>query len=660
MRNVLISGIESLLGSHLAARCLHVTDDRVFCRLGANGRASEAEIYDLVSRAIRRFKDGDEMEACQPQSLTNRLLWVDQGVDLHSYRRTREGIDEVWYCATSSSGPRHLEIEGLISACSAIGAREFNYIDCEDANSDTAFRRNSLGGSTVDSGEGVSDCQISQWCTSQNVQYRTFRTALLLGHAHPAQTPSAFSQFLSVLHSFKVEIEERSPHYFDFHALRCLVPEGAVLNLITAAQASEILLHVARTDGTIGGSFSVADSQDTPLAVLCERIGVAYGLSLLPAKDFRDLNAIDRAFHERSGGGLGPLWGRNQQRGHRQIDSASLDEEVQIAFLESICRNQEEADAARKRKAANLPARLTRKTIARDGSELNYYVGGRGSQPVVLLNALGQGLEYWYRLIDRLMEDYTVIAWEPRGTVCPLPPFGLADQVDDVDAVLHHEGVVTCHLIGWCTGPKVAIDFYLRRPSMVTSMAFLNSTFKCDGSPEEFDSPYERSVESLCRMLVRKPSMGASVMKNLQSPPELNETELLNEPASEAMSVSVLSLMNINLRGYVVAPFKTEVTTVNYAHQLVDFWSHDSRAKAGDVQIPVLLVATEYDQVATPASSQMAAGLFPNARHVLVPVATHYCLYDQPDLVAGMLREFFENPDVFPATPRARDMMIQV
>jgi pimeloyl-ACP methyl ester carboxylesterase len=190
-------------------------------------------------------------------------------------------------------------------------------------------------------------------------------------------------------------------------------------------------------------------------------------------------------------------------------------------------------------------------------------------------------------------------------------------------------------------------------------MAFLNGTFKCNGSPEELDSPYEQNLESLCRMLVRKPAMAASVRKTFQQREEESETELLEGSDTEQMSLSVLSLITSDLKSYVLAPFRTEETTVNYAHQLMDFWSHDARSKAAEVQIPVLLMGTEHDQVATPASSQMAAELFPKARHVHVGGATHYCLYDRPDFVAGLLKRFFDESTGLPVAEPAQPEMAQ-
>ena len=176
-------------------------------------------------------------------------------------------------------------------------------------------------------------------------------------------------------------------------------------------------------------------------------------------------------------------------------------------------------------------------------------------------------------------------------------------------------------------------------------MAFLNVAFKCNGGPEEFSSPYLQNLEFLLRRLVHKPAIAASVMKTFQSPPQENEAEILEGDDAEERSARVLGLVNRHLKSAVLAPFQSEETTVNYAHQLVDFWSSDVRPKAPQVRIPVLLMSAEHDGIVSPAGSQMAARLFPDARHVHVAAANHYCLYDRADFVAALLKQFFENPD---------------
>ena len=416
------------------------------------------------------------------------------------------------------------------------GIAEFNFVCCDDQ----------------DSAAQALYQDVAQRCKAHNITYRTFSISLILGREHSTlKQRSVFFSFLLALHSLKAEIEERSPQYFDYQALRFVAKADAGVNLMPAGLAAELLQRISRAQGTANSHFRIASPQKTPLAALFECISIAYGVSLLPAKDAKSLNAIDQVFQERlssSGeilkvGTSGPSESEAYRIAGISPDSALFEEEACITLLEAIRKDEDKVLASRRACARELPDKLERKTINRDGSELIYYVAGTKGVPIVVLNALGQGLEYWYRLLDNLMEDHRVIIWEPRGIVAPPPPFELPQQIDDLDAVLQHENLQACHLVCWCTGGKVAVEFHLRRPSVVRSMVLLNNTLKCDGGPEELDSPYERNMETLCRMLVRKPAMATSVMNTLNSRNEESETEML-ENGGEQLSIDVLSYMN--------------------------------------------------------------------------------------------------------------------
>jgi pimeloyl-ACP methyl ester carboxylesterase len=657
MSTVILQGINSLLGSYFAARYLQTCGGRIFYLADANQCAREEETIDLVMYASRRVAETAET-LLNRQEVESRLRRIEEDTD-----DSIGGVAAVWYFA----GPTLTEdsratVNRLLSASHRFAIQQFNFVefDCIGMSDEWNSKEPARSGS-----EPPRLCadEIVQCCKEREISCRVFQTSLVVGSGHPALAQSGiFSRLVAALHSFKAEIEERSPQYFDFRTLRCHAPANAKVNLVPAARVTGLLLSISGKETTSDAGFSIVSPGNTDFSDLCERLGVAYGLGLLSVADLISLNAIDRAFHERLAG-LEECFAREDLKpsGNEGLGGAvvspeggAFDEDEQIALFELLRRDQDEALAARRSRAAGLPARLSRKTITAYGSELNYYVGGKGDA-VVILNALGQGLEYWYRLLDNLVESYRVIVWEPRGTTAPPPPFGLAEQVDDLDAVLKHEGIENGYLIGWCTGPKVAIDFYLRRPSAVRAMVFLNGTFKCDGSPEELNSPYEQNVESLLRMLVKKPAMATMVRNTFQAPAETNETDILRGVDGEGASVSVLSLMNTHLKSSVLAPFKTEQTTLNYAHQLIDFWARDVRPQAREVKVPVLLIAAEYDQVATPAGSTVASDLFPNARYLCVRGATHYCLYDRPEFLAGVLKTFFLNPGDFSISQSAED-----
>jgi pimeloyl-ACP methyl ester carboxylesterase len=608
---ILIYGIDSVLGSYCAARLLQDRD----CRIFYFANATAPNVTDMVMHAALQLSDTTDRA-----EIDSRLC---PGI-------AADHIDEAWFFAGRAGKEPAAEVEQFIAALPTMGARNFNYVCSEKAR------------------QG-----IAEFCHAQNISYRIFRTSLIADkELFHFQDNGAFAKFLKTLHAFKAEIEERSPQYFDFHALRCFAPADSALNLIPASVASELLVRIAAIPESAGSNLLIANPQSISLSTLCENISIAYGLGLLPAADFGALNAIDRAFHERVKSfyehfttNLEIPAAEAYRTAGTLPESAKLDEDRLIEILEAIAQCQTQMRAAHEQRVAELPNTLEEKTILTNNAELTYFAGGSAGPAVVVLNALGQGLEFWYRLINELIESYRVIIWEPRGTVSPQPLFGLRDQVNDLDMLLRNEGIETCHLVGWCTGPKVAVDFYLLRPDAVSSMVFLNGTFKCDGSPEELTTPYEKNLEFLCRRLLQKPSMAASIMKSFQSRTDESETEILQGADPEQVSVKVLSSINANLKPAVLAPFRTEETTSNYAHQLVDFWANDVRPKAASVQVPVLLISSEYDEIVSPAGAEMAAGLFPNAQHVHVAGATHYCVYDRPDLIAELLTKFFNSSE---------------
>src|SRR2546421_332771 len=100
-------------------------------------------------------------------------------------------------------------------------------------------------------------------------------------------------------------------------------------------------------------------------------------------------------------------------------------------------------------RAAALPDALDARRIVRGGVPVSYVSAGAGGPPVVVVNAIGHGLWYWYPLLERLLRRHPVLVWETR--TC-----GLADQVDDLAAILDQEGIDECHLLGWGTGAKAA------------------------------------------------------------------------------------------------------------------------------------------------------------------------------------------------------------
>lgn len=234
---------------------------------------------------------------------------------------------------------------------------------------------------------------------------------------------------------------------------------------------------------------------------------------------------------------------------------------------------------------------------------VRYYRGGSLGPPLVLLNALGQGLPPWTPLVERLLPR-RVLLWEMETAASHT----FDRHARDLEAVAAHEALGARHLVGWCTGPKVALAHYRRRPEAVLSMVFLSPSFKHASRPEAFDTPYERDLEVLCRAVDRRP----------ETAPRLRQ--LVGTGAWK--------------------PFSTDAGLVAYAREHLDFWRRDPFEGAGDVRVPTLFVGAERDEIVSPAGVQLAAERFPGARYVELAGATHFALNERPDVVAELVEDF--------------------
>lgn len=599
-RRVVVVGAGSSLAGHLATR----------------GSAAPADILSLSPPP----SDGLRCDA----------LWLVLHGDERSAaedRRAEEAAAHTW-----------------LEALPRLGAREINLVNAAGGaagGGDRTVRHRALAR------------EVEERCRALGIGYRVFCVSLVLGTLDsPAHEHEGLCHVLAVLHALKSEIEDRLPEYFDYQALRCWAPADARLNVVRAEDAAELMLRIARRTDTLGREFDIAARREIPLGELWERIGLAYGLTLLTTADRTGMNAVDRLFELRLAGFEDHVASRSvfapepaYLAGDFAPDEGWLDDAGEV-FSRLRARQDVALHAARER-AASLLGSLPRRTIGAGDTSLTYLTAGAGDPPVVILNALAHGLAYWTRLVPHLAERRRVILWEPRSTAGAPAPLSIRDQVRDIEAVLAAEGVPRCHVAGWCTGPKVAVELYLHRPGTVVSMALLNATFKCTGGPADVDSPYEQSFEPILRTLERRRTLAATLATTLRSLSTRSQDDaraVLEDGDPEQLAERALTGVNRDLQPHVVAPFESEASTLRYLDQVVDFWSYDTRVRAAEVRVPVLFLTAERDTVASPSGSRSVARLFPDARCVEVRGATHYCLYDRPALVSELLDSFFADP----------------
>lgn len=648
MSNILIAAHDGFLGTRLAARFL-TSGNHVVLLTDEIGFTSPDELLSSVARAVQ---DGSsEIDATTIAGLLKSQLNLafcrrkgkERGLkgieDLSQIEEAwfLDGIDSSDILNTDTASDL---VHDLISMLAQSQVRVFNYVD-------SVYSRHADSG---DHNHAASPQEIASQCERLGIQHRIFHVSSMIGDGYlrAGSGGSDIRQLLAALDDVIAEVQERLPEYFDFQSLRLLAGPDAAINLIRVEHAADILLRLSQHEETSGLEFYVGSPKHTPVKSLCRTLGKIYGTGLSVAAERQQLNAIDNLLEQRFTA-LGKMFLSTDVSGYREaaeragvdFEALAIDDSSQQKLFTAVRQTQKADRAARNQRARNLLANHAPRTIDRNGDKLNYYVVGTKGDFILVLNALGQLLDFWHRLIDQLARHYRVVIWETRGLEAGQDSLKVSDHLDDIESILLEEQVTACHLIGWCTGPQLASEFYLRHPEMVMGMAYLNTAFKVAGRPD-LETPYGINLEKLCRLLSTHPEMTPSVMKSLSAPPA-TDINLMDETDSSNAARQVLTLTNVHLRSLVLAPFRTIEMTQKYAGQILDLAATPTSEKAAQVEAPILMMGCEFDQVAQAAKSREAARLFPNCRHVELPGATHYSIYDRTELVSAMLQRFFQD-----------------
>ncbi|MBZ5523787.1 MAG: alpha/beta hydrolase [Acidobacteriia bacterium] len=667
MANILIAGSDGLLGSQLAGRFLATSEHHVFWLIDEISFAGADELTSLVHRVYRK-NVADPSQASGPEALNARFTlapWSHKGIDAGPKNiRNMIPAEEVWFIGGENTedilNAQTIlkQLQDLLSLLPMLGARVFNCVSSIYARNESGSAKGICG--TIEE-------EVARQCRMHSVGYRVFHTSSLVGEDHIRSGSGGHDvrQLLAALDDVIGEVQERLPEYFDFQALRLLARQDAVVNLIPMDRAVDIMLRLAQQEGALGSCHSIGSPQNMPVKNLCRMLGKIYGANLTMVTDAQQLNGIDRLLAQRFSA-QGAAFGQSattaflESLGRAGVapESVTLDDKAWQKLFKAIREKQKSDRAARNARAVELSKKLAPRTIDRKGDPLTYFVAGTEGDYVLILNALGQGLDFWYRLIDQLMRRHRVIIWETRGLEWDTGALKLSDHVEDIHAILQQEQVAACHLVGWCTGPQAAAEFYFRWPEAVLSMVFLNSAFRLSDHLD-LETIYANNLVKLCNTLRDHPEMAPSVMRSLSAPPA-NDINLMDETDSHNTAKQVLTLTNVDLRTKVLAPYRTVKTTLNYSRQILDLISNPTVDQAARVDPSILIMSCEFDLVAAPAKSREAALRFPRNKLVELPGATHYSIYDRTEMVATMLLRFFQDPEAVTVTESERQLAVTV
>jgi 3-oxoadipate enol-lactonase len=259
-------------------------------------------------------------------------------------------------------------------------------------------------------------------------------------------------------------------------------------------------------------------------------------------------------------------------------------------------------------------------TIKSDDAEIFYDVQGEGP-PVVLLHPFPASHELWLPAAQALTSRYRVILPDLRAHGASEPgegPATMEKHAADVARILDDAEVGRAAFAGVSIGGYVLFEFWRRYRGRVASIAFIDTKAQPDN-----EQGRANRLQAAADVLEK----GVEPFIDNMLPKLFGETSLRTRPdlvESARKFMLKMSPQDINLvqRGMAERP--------------------DSVPTLKTINVPTVVVVGNEDTLSTPADAELIHQSIPNAQMKVIPRAGHYAVWEQPEDVGKVLRQFLD------------------
>ncbi len=257
--------------------------------------------------------------------------------------------------------------------------------------------------------------------------------------------------------------------------------------------------------------------------------------------------------------------------------------------------------------------------VAVDDAQLD--IDDRGSgDAIVLLHGFPLTREIWNAQADALSKTHRVVLPDLRGmgrSSAPHGPYLMEALAGDIAAVLDALGIERASIVGHSLGGYVALAFARMYVERVSRLALVGTRLGED-APER-----ARDRETLADRIEAENSIEPAVEAFLP--------KMLGPDASPDLHARVGGIMRESgpigaaamLRGMAVRSSSEDI--------------------AGDVEVPVLVIAGAHDPFLPPAEAAAAGAAFPNARLVTCERSGHLPMLEEPEQTNAALAGWLGN-----------------
>jgi pimeloyl-ACP methyl ester carboxylesterase len=234
---------------------------------------------------------------------------------------------------------------------------------------------------------------------------------------------------------------------------------------------------------------------------------------------------------------------------------------------------------------------------------------GGGNPPLLLLHGgLLSSETSWgnpgQSVAEALGRDFRVIMFDRRGhgrTSDTDEPFHYSSMADETAAVIEHLGLAPVNVVGYSDGGNLLLHLALARPELLEAMVLLSANYHVSAlHPEARDRLGEGvAIDGL-----------PATLYGSRSPDGIDHWPVV---AAKTIRMG---------------------TTDEPTYEPSDL---------AMIETPTLVLAAD-DDVFPVAHSVSLYEALPNAQLAIVPNSSHLLVFEHPEMVAGLIRSFFQHP----------------
>jgi 3-oxoadipate enol-lactonase len=252
--------------------------------------------------------------------------------------------------------------------------------------------------------------------------------------------------------------------------------------------------------------------------------------------------------------------------------------------------------------------------LSANGETIHYIKEGSGPA-VALIHSLGSSVHMWRDVIAALKDRYTLVAADARGhgNSSGKGECSIASMAADLKAVLDHEGISQCHLVGISTGGPVVMTLNAQAPGLARLLVFASAAAKpVEGSKERV----EATAEAIAYVSMEEFGTQYAAETLLPSTPLPVQDELAGAIAKMNPKIYI-QLMRSAVLG-------------------------DFSALLAAVKVPTLVLVGEHEAMEVSAAADELARSVPGATLEVIPGAGHLGCLDNPEDFSAALGRFFD------------------